>query len=54
MLLQVVGYQSWAQLGSNLDMPLRNAPVEHFRHGLDCRGGSRPDGATEAIFDTLK
>ena len=38
----------WAQLGSNLDPLLKNAPVEHFKRGLDCSGGSRPDGATEA------
>ena len=39
MLLQVVGYQPWAQLGSNLDLPLKNTPVEHFRQGLECGGG---------------
>ena len=37
----------WAQLGSNLDPLLKNAPVEHFKRGLDCRGGSRPDGSTK-------
>ena len=41
----------WAQLGSNLDLPLRKAPGELFRQGLDCRGGSRPDGSTEALID---
>jgi hypothetical protein len=42
----------WAQLGLNLDLLLRKAPVELFKQGLDCRGGSRPDGATEAMIDS--
>jgi hypothetical protein len=46
-------YCKWAQLGLNLDLPLKNAPVEHFRQGLDCRVGSRPDGATEAMIDSV-
>jgi hypothetical protein len=27
----------WAQLGSNLDLLQRKAPVELFKQGLDCR-----------------
>ena len=41
----------WAQLGSNLDPLLRKAPVELFKRSLDCGGGSRPVGATEAMVD---
>jgi hypothetical protein len=32
---------SWAQLGSNLDLLLRKAPVELFKQGLACRAGVR-------------
>ena len=39
----------WTQLGSNLDNPLRKCPVDIFRVGLDCRGGSRPVGYSKAL-----
>ena len=39
----------WAQLGSNLDPLLKNAPGEHFKRGFDCGGGSRPGGSTKAL-----
>jgi len=42
----------WAQLGSNLDSPFRIGPVDQFRRGLDCGGGSNLDGATEAMVDS--
>ena len=42
----------WARLGSNLDSPLRIGPVDQFRRGLACGGGSRPDGSTEAMVDS--
>ena len=35
---------------SNLDLPLRNCPVDSFREGLDCRGGFEPDGSTDALL----
>ena len=40
----------WAQLGSNLDNPLKKGPWDLFRVGLDCSGGSRPDGATKPMM----
>jgi len=37
----------WAQLGSNLDLPIINGPVDHFRQGLDCGGGVRAQLGTQ-------
>ena len=34
--------------------PLKIVPVEHFRQGLDCGGGSRPDGFTDACNYILR
>jgi hypothetical protein len=40
MLLQVVGYQLWTQLGSG--PTVKNDPVDHFREGPGCRVASTP------------
>lgn len=38
---------NWHQRKNHLDLPLRNAPVEHFKQWVDCGEGSRSDGTTE-------
>jgi len=40
----------WTQLGSNLDLPWRNGPVDHSRQGLDWGGARVQVGTPSPIF----